>query len=75
LRLQQAAETRISKPPVSLGVAALMSCTAFPWLLPDLADALLEQIRAFVQEGRFGELHFTLDADLRSALFAAGSEG
>jgi hypothetical protein len=72
LRLRQAVETRIEKPPVSLGVAALMSCAAFPWALPDLADALLEQVRAFVQEGRFGELHFTPDADLRNTLFAAG---
>jgi hypothetical protein len=73
LRLHQAESTRLETPPASLGVASLMSCAAFPWVIPDLAGALLEQMRAFVLDGGFAHLHFTRDADLPALLFREGS--
>jgi hypothetical protein len=63
-RLHQATEMRIEKPIPSLAVASLLGCTAFSWALPELSGVLLEQVRAFVLEGRFAHLHFSRGGDL-----------
>jgi hypothetical protein len=69
LRLKHAAETRVEQPPDSLGAASLLGSAAFPWALPEYSDALLEQVRRFVEGGGFAFLHFPVDADLRAELF------
>jgi hypothetical protein len=71
-RLHQATEMRVEKPIASLAVASLMGCTAFSWTLPEFSGTLLEQVRAFVFEGRFAHLHFSREGDLWSVLLARG---
>lgn len=71
-RLHQATEMRVEKPIASLAVASLMGCTAFSWTLPELSGALLEQVRAFVLDGRFAHLHFSRGGDLWRHLLARG---
>jgi hypothetical protein len=63
-RLHQAAATRIEQPPGSVAAASLMACTAFPWVLPELADPLLAHVKQLIDDGRFAHLHFSRDADL-----------
>jgi hypothetical protein len=64
LRLYQASETSIDYPSAHVGVASLMSCTAFPWGYPERASDLLEHVRRFVEQCRFGHLRFALGSDL-----------
>jgi hypothetical protein len=71
-RLHQADEMRIERPIAGLAVASLMGCTAFSWTLPELSGALLEQVKAFVLEGRFAHLHFSREGDLWKLLLAEG---
>jgi hypothetical protein len=71
-RLFQAEETRVEPPPRGRAVSSLMGCTAFPWVMPELGAALLEQVARFVAEARFGHLHFAKDAELWPYLGGAG---
>ncbi len=73
-RLHQAAEMRVERPIASLAVASLMGCTAFSWTMPELSGALLEQVRAFVLDGRFAHLHFSREGDLWKVLLARGEK-
>jgi hypothetical protein len=74
-RLYPAGETRVERPAASLAVASLVGCAAFPWALPEAADALLERASRLAGEGRFAHLHFRKDAALWDTLtpFADGS--
>ncbi len=62
-RLAQAGETRVERFPASVAIASLLGCAAFPWALPEAAEALLAHVTRYVAEGRFGRFHFALDAD------------
>jgi hypothetical protein len=63
-RLNQALTTRVESGEGVLPGAALISCAAFAWAMPERADELLENVRRFVGQGLFHELFFTRDADL-----------
>ena len=60
-RLFQSDATGVDELAPIPAVASLMGCVAFPWAMPDLADAVLEQAARFVAESRFAHLRFTLD--------------
>ena len=63
-RLHQAEAVRVERPAASVATASLMSCTAFPWVIPELVEALLEHVRDYVETGGFAHLHFTPNDDL-----------
>ena len=63
-RLVQSDGTRVETPSTGMAVASLMGCAAFPWTMPEKADRLLEHVRRFVAESRFGRLHFSLSEAL-----------
>jgi hypothetical protein len=67
-RLHQASKTRVEPLPPSRAVASLMSCTAFPWTMPERSAALLDHVRRFVTDASFHHLHFTKDSELWSFL-------
>lgn len=68
LRLVQAPEHRLERPPAALAVAALMGCVAFPWTMPEAGEALLEAVSRLVADGRFARLHFAKDSGFRPLL-------
>lgn len=57
-RLFHAPETQVVTLPRIPAVASLMGCIAFPWAMPDLADAILEHATRFVAEGVYAHLQF-----------------
>jgi hypothetical protein len=67
-RLYQSSEVRIDHPSAPVATASLLSCVAFPWAYPERAGELLDHVRRFVDESRFGHLQFALDSDLYSEL-------
>jgi hypothetical protein len=67
-RLHKSDRTRAEPADGALAVTSLMGCVAFPWVLPDLADPLLDNVRRCVTDGCFGHLHFTRDEPLWSHL-------
>jgi len=71
LRVVQADRTRIEQPRAILAAASLLGTAAFPWAVPEQADALADRAARLVQDGRFAHLHFARDADLWSVLVAA----
>jgi hypothetical protein len=62
-RLHQAASTRLETPPALSAVSSLMGCVAFPSALQDLSGSILRHVQAYVEEARFGDLHFDLSPD------------
>jgi hypothetical protein len=58
-RLYQTPQTRLERPAAVRAASSLMACAAFPWAMPDLAEAVLDHARDFVATGAFGHLHFT----------------
>ena len=71
-RLFKADQPRVEHLSGLAAVTSLSSCLALPWVLPDLAGAMLEQIGQFCEESHFGHLHFGLDTDFWGLLSAAG---
>lgn len=67
-RLHQGEPTRVERPPRGLATASLMGCAAFPWAIPELADPLLRHVQAYVADGGFAHLIFTVDTELWSHL-------
>ena len=67
-RLYQSPAIRIDQPSARVASASLLSCVAFPWAYPERAGELLDHVRRFVDESRFGHLQFALDSDLYSEL-------
>jgi hypothetical protein len=67
-RLHQADRTRVDPPPRGRAVTSLMGCTAFPWALPELSEAVLEHVERFVRESSYLHLHFTRNVDLWTVL-------
>lgn len=63
-RLYQATAGRVERPRGAEAVASLMACAAFPWVLPDLAEVLLDHVRRFVASGRFAHLYFTREGPI-----------
>jgi hypothetical protein len=61
LRLFHAQRHRLEKPAGVMAQASLLSCTAFPWAIPDLADRAGEAVAALASSGLFAHLHFALD--------------
>jgi hypothetical protein len=61
LRLHQGPKPLLSRPTGPIAHAALMSCLAFPWALPDLAAKIDGAVAALVSDGRFAELTFAPD--------------
>jgi hypothetical protein len=70
-RLFKADEPRVERPTGLAAVTSLSTCLALPWVMPDLAGAMLEQIGRFCEESHFGHLHFGLDTDFWGPLSAA----
>jgi hypothetical protein len=70
-RLFKADQPRVERPTGLGAVTSLSSCLALPWVMPDLAGAVLGQIDSFCQEAHFGHLHFGLDVDFWEPLSAA----
>ena len=67
-RLHQADRTRVDPPPRGRAVSSLMGCTAFPWALPELSEAVLEHVERFVRESSYLHLQFTRKVDLWTVL-------
>jgi len=63
-RLHKSEQTAVERPSPHVAPASLLSCAAFPWTYAERADALLDHVRRFVDERRFGHLHFGLRSDL-----------
>jgi hypothetical protein len=61
-RLFHAARHRVETPSGVIAQASLLACAAFPWALPDLADAAGEAVAAFAASGLFRHLHFAPDS-------------
>ena len=61
-RLYQAKQHRIERPTGVMAQASLLSCAAFPWALPDLAERAGESVAAIAASGIFGHLHFAPDS-------------
>ena len=62
-RLFRAEEPRLEELTPVLATASLVSCAALPHAIPDLADAVLECARRYVDTGRFAHLHFRRTPD------------
>lgn len=62
-RLFQSDEDREDVPSGASAAASLLSCAAFPWAMPDLADALAAAAGRFVAESRFAHLRFRKSPD------------
>lgn len=60
-RLFQADEHRLEVPPDLVRESSILACAAAPWTMPDLAPALLENVRRFGETAPFGHLHFRPD--------------
>lgn len=58
-RLFPAPRTEVLALAPAPSVASLMGCVAFPWAMPDLADAILEQATRLVAETSYAHLRFT----------------
>ena len=71
-RLYQAKDHRVERPTGVMAQASLLSCAAFPWALPDLAERAGESVAAIASSGVFGHLHFARDAGFW-ALLADGA--
>ncbi len=71
LRVFQSERTRIEELPQLKAAASLLGVTAFPWALPQHAQALADRAAQFVRDGGFAHLHFARDADLWSLLVDA----
>lgn len=67
-RLHKSDVTRAERPPARLALASLMSCMAFPWALPEFTDALIDNAQRYLEQGCFGNLHFSRASDLWPAL-------
>jgi len=67
-RLYQAQETGIERPAAVRAASSLMACTAFPWAMPDLAEAVLDHARDFVATGAFGHLRFAPTSEFWSLI-------
>jgi len=67
-RLCQAPETTLERPTAVRAVSSLMACAAFPWAMPDLADAVLAHAADFVASGTFGHLRFTPTSEFWSLI-------
>lgn len=74
-RLHKSEVTRSERPPRQLALASLMGCMAFPWALPEFSEALLDHAQRYLDQGRFGDLHFSKQADLWAALLDERSGG
>lgn len=72
-RLHKADDVRVEVPPLRMGIASLLGCAAFPWAMPDLADAVLENVRRYVESGGFAHLHFRKDTGFWEALQSRGA--
>jgi len=70
-RLFKADEPRVERLSGLAAVSSLSTCSAFPWVIPDLAGRALEQIGRFCEESHFGHLYFALDANFWEPLSAA----
>ena len=57
-RLVRAQEHAVETLPPAQATATLMGCAAFPWAMPDLAEAVLEHVAAYVAGAAFGQLRF-----------------
>ena len=57
-RLLQAPDDAVQTLPPAQATASLMGCVAFPWAMPDLAEAVLEHVGAYVVSAVFGQLRF-----------------
>ncbi len=68
LRLFKAPTHRIEQPAGVIAQASLMSCAAFPWALPDLAERAEDAVARISASGAFRHLHFAQDAGFWSLL-------
>lgn len=60
-RLFQAEQHMLERPSGVWAQASILSCTAFPWALPDLADRAGDAVARLAASGLFGHLHFAQD--------------
>jgi len=67
-RLYHARETTVERPAAVRAVSSLMACAAFPWAMPDLADAVLAHVAELVASGAFGHLRFTPTSEFWSLI-------
>ncbi len=63
-RLRQSKQTRVEALPSRAAATPLMACLAFPWAIPERAGEMLDHVGRFLAEGKYRELHFSLDAAL-----------
>ncbi|HEX5043486.1 MAG TPA: hypothetical protein VFV75_11305 [Candidatus Polarisedimenticolaceae bacterium] len=67
-RLEQGAEGALRPLMAPAAAAMLSACAAFPWALPDLAEALVAATVRCASEVECGVLTFARDTDLRALL-------
>ena len=67
-RLEQGAQGALRPLGTAAAAAMLSACAAFPWALPDLADALVTATVRCAGEVDCGVLTFAPDTDLRALL-------
>lgn len=67
-RLEQGGEGGRRRLPATAAAAMLSACAAFPWALPDLAEALVTATVRCAAEVECGVLTFARDTDLRALL-------
>ena len=67
-RLEQGSEGALRKLAAPAAAAMLSACAAFPWALPDLADALVAGTVRCAAEVDCGVLTFARETDLRALL-------
>ena len=74
-RLHRAREHRVERPPTGLAIGSLLACAAFPWAMPEQAEALLEAATRLVADGLFAHLHFAKDEGFWAHLVGNGAAG
>lgn len=60
-RLFRSNEHRLETPAEIVRESSILACAAAPWTMPDLATALLDNVRRFGEEVPYGHLHFRPD--------------
>lgn len=60
-RLFKSSKTRIERPGPAMLEPSLLACTTYPWIMPDLMERLLDQVRSFSTVVRYEHLHFRPD--------------
>ena len=70
LRLHSSPQPKLTRRMGPMAHASLLSCTAFPWALPDLASKIDDAISEVIAAGLFGELELSPDPSFWDVLDA-----